>query len=98
MTAVTMTPLVAETAPWRPAPDCSWYHCGRKADAIHLVDNVDGGYPRYGVTVRFSCPRHDCGGYTILLADFESDPGSYLDHLAGKWWRGDLALVRAGLA
>ena len=57
---------------------CSRRKCGRPADAIHLVDNADGGYPRHGVAVRFSCARHDAGGYVISLADFELDPDGWL--------------------
>jgi len=98
MTALETTPVVTQNGQRRPSHYCSLPRCGRHADAIHLVDNVYGGYPRYGVTVEFSCPRHDAGGYVIPLDQYEIDRDGWLDHLAAKVWRGDLALEWAGLA
>ena len=77
---------------------CSSPHCRRQADTIHLLDWSTRGYPQSSdIVIRFACPRHNPGGYWISLDQYELDRGGWLDHLAGKDWRGDLALRRAGL-
>lgn len=72
--------------------------CGRVADAVHLLDEgVPNRYPRFAADVRarFSCPAHDWGGYCIEFSRWSQT--DWYVHLAAKIWRGDLALIAAGI-
>jgi hypothetical protein len=62
--------------------------CDEVADAIHFVSSA-GGYPREGdVHAVFSCPRHDAGGYDLLLVDWldTGERHSTQDHVGRKLW------------
>jgi hypothetical protein len=92
--------VTAAEPPGTSEPSLAGLHCecGAPADAVHLLDRGQPHhYPRAAedVEARFSCPRHDHGGYYVMLA--ELDGGDWLRHLSEKSWRGDCALVRAGL-
>jgi hypothetical protein len=88
-----------------PRPRCSYGSCGGLADTVHFVNGETtperlgrgphARYPRAPETteVRWSCPRHDVGAYKVSLVELGADPFGWLAHLAGKSWRGDLALL-----
>ena len=74
--------------------------CGQPADAVHLLDGgIAGRYPIAAGHVRAkpSCSSHDWGGYWLTLEDLLSEPEVWRRQLAEKVWRGDWALVAAGL-
>src|SRR5687768_14595638 len=56
--------------------------CGADADAVHLIDKDDS------IEVKFGCPQHDFGNYTIDFERLFAQQGefSFLTHVAEKNW------------
>ncbi len=81
-------------------PRCD--ECGQPADTVHLLERGEPfHYPEEAehVAICFACPSHDLGGCWLALS-WLSDPSklsNWQRQLRGKTWRGDVALIRAGL-
>lgn len=54
--------------------------CGKDADAVHLIDNDET------ITVKFSCPEHDFGNYTVDFDGLFKPNERFLTHIAEKTW------------
>jgi hypothetical protein len=54
--------------------------CGEQADAVHLIDDGEA------INVKFSCPNHDFGNYTMDFERMLNPKEGFLTHVAEKNW------------